>query len=256
MSIGGHDRGYPLAKLIDVLFPPHMTETEQVDQLQLAFETSHDPRVQLLAWMGLELATLRRASPSKGYEPALVADGFHGLIARGVAKVAVRAGHREARESTLRRPVFDAIRFLAAPRQRRAILSRAKLILFAWNDTSIVETLFSNAAESETEFIKLLEAIVRGETADVGRLVDICAAIAPSLSLGRGPKVRASSAAHEFILESGIKLNKKRLPYARRDRAASNDDALTEATRVEFGVPDFDSRPSRRRRRRSVNRIK
>jgi hypothetical protein len=116
--------------------------------------------------------------------------------------------------------------------------------------------LFSEAAQSETEFIKLLEAVVQGKTADVGRLVGICAAIAPSLSLGRGPKVCAPSAAHEFILESGIKLNKKRVPYARRDRAARNDDALTEATRVEFDVPDFDSRPSRRRRQRSVNRIK
>jgi hypothetical protein len=203
--------------------------------------------------VGLELASLRQAPPSKGYEPALVADGFHELIAR---KTAIRVGNREAKESRLRRPVHDAIKFLAAPRQRRAVISRAKLIFVAWNNTSIVETLFSNAAQSETEFIELLKAIVGGEAADLDRLVEICAAISPSLSLSRGPKVRATSAAHEFILKRGIRLNKKRAPYARRDRAARNDDALTEATRVEFEVPDFDSRPSRRRRRRSVNRIK
>jgi hypothetical protein len=189
MCVGGHDRGLALAKLIELLFPPHMTEAEQADQLRLSLETSHDPRIQLLAWIGLELASLRRAPPSKGYEPALAEEGFHGLIARDIAKLAVRAGNREAKESKLRRPVFDAIKFLATPRQRRAILSRCKLILAAWNDTSIVETLFSNAGQSETEFVKLLEAIVQGRAADLGRLAQICAGIAPTLSLDRGPKV-------------------------------------------------------------------
>jgi hypothetical protein len=256
MWVGGHDRGLALAKLIEFLFPPHMTEAEQADQLRLSLETSHDPCIQLLAWIGLELASLRHAPPSKGYEPALAEEGFHELIARDIAKLAVRAGNREAKEGKLRRPVFDAIKFLATPRQRRAILSRCKLILAAWNDTSIVETLFSNAGQSETEFVKLLEAIVQGRAADLGRLEQICAGIASTLSLDRGPKVSASSAAHEFLLESGISLTKKRLPYGRRDRTASNDDPLTEATRVEFGIPDFDSRPSRRRLRRSVNRMK
>jgi hypothetical protein len=209
-----------------------------------------------LALMGSNLSRIAELPPSRGYEPALVQSGIHTVAARGIAFFAVRTGRRLASESKRRRPVFDAIRFLAKPRQKRAILSRAKILLAAWDETSIIETVFDEIGLQETEFIKLLQAVVQGQTTDLSRLAKICAAIAPSLSLDRGPKVSAPSAAHKFILESGIKLTKKRLPYARRDRTARNDDALTEATRLEFDVPDFDSRPSRRRLRRTLNPIK
>jgi hypothetical protein len=144
----------------------------------------------------------------------LVENGIHPVLARGVAFLAVRAGRRMASESKRRRPVFDAIRFLAKPRQKRAILSRAKILLAAWDETSIIETVFDEVGLQETEFIKLLQAIVQGQTTDLNRLADICTAIAPSLSLDRGPKVSAPSATHKFILESGIKLTEKRLPYS------------------------------------------
>jgi hypothetical protein len=245
-----------MATFFDFLFPENMDESEQLDQFRLALETSQDPIIQLLAWVGLSVANLRQSPSSEGYEPALVENGFHPLAARGVAKIAVRAGTRQAKESKRRRPVFDSIRFLSISRQTRAIRSRAKIILAAWNDTSIVETLFSDADQSETELIGILKAVVDGKAVDVNRLAEICAAIAPHLSLDRGPKVSAPSAAHNFILESGIELTKRRLPYARRDRSASNDDALTEATRREFDIPHFDSRPARRRLKRSRNHIK
>jgi hypothetical protein len=209
-----------------------------------------------LALIGSSLSCIAELPPSRGYEPVLVENGIHPVLARGVAFLAVRAGRRMASESKRRRPVFDAIRFLAKPRQKRAILSRAKILLAAWDETSIIETVFDEVGLQETEFIKLLQAIVQGQTTDLNRLAEICATIAPSLSLDRGPKVSAPSATHKFILESGIKLTEKRLPYARRDRTASNEDALTEATRLEFDRPDFDSRPSRRRLRRSLNPIK
>jgi hypothetical protein len=241
-----------MATLVDFIFRGITTEPDanQLNQFQQALERSHDPLIQFLAGSALVLSKLSRDPPSAGYEPLLVENGFDVIVARGIAKVAVRAGRRQAKEGKRRRPVFDAIRFLATPRQERAILSRAKLILAAWNETSIVETLFSDAGQSETEFIQLLESVVRRETVGVQRLVEICAAIVPYLSLDRGPKVSAPSAAHAFILESGIKLTKKRLPYARKDRSARNDDALTEATGREFGIPHFDSRPSRRRLKR------
>jgi hypothetical protein len=52
-----------------------------------------------------------------------------------MAKLAVRHGRRRADESRWQRRVFDAIRFLARrKRRRRAILSRAKLLLQAQNE--------------------------------------------------------------------------------------------------------------------------
>jgi hypothetical protein len=209
-----------------------------------------------LALIGSSLSRIAELPASRGYGPALVQNGIHPDLASGIAFLAVRIGRRLASESKRRRPVFDAIRFLAKPRQKRAILSRAKILLAAWNETSIIETVFDEIGLQETEFIKLLQAIVQGQTTDLNRLADICTTIAPSLSLDRGPKVSAPSATHKFILESGIELTEKRLAYARRDRTASNEDALTEATRLEFDTCNFDSRPSRRRLRRASNPIK
>jgi hypothetical protein len=178
------------------------------------------PDAELLAMMVSSLSRIAELPPSRGYEPALVQNGFHTVTARGISFFVGRIARRLASESKRRRPVFNAIRFLAKPRQKRAILSRAEILLAAWEETSIIETVFDEIGLQETEFIKLLQAIVQGQTTDLNRLAEICATIAPSLSLDRGPKVSAPSAAHKFILESGIKLTKKRFPYARRDRTA------------------------------------
>jgi hypothetical protein len=220
---------------------------KQLEQLQPAFERPLQPGVELLALMGFALLRLKVLPPSPGYEPLFIENGLNPIIARGLAHLSVRSGRRQAEESGRRRPVFNAIRFLQVPRRKGAILSRVNTLLAAWKETSIIESIFHEAGLSETEFIKLLEAIDRGESIDYQRLTELAAEVASHLSLARGPKISAPSASHAFLLEHEIKLTKKRLPYSRNDRTAESCDALTEATRREFRNSDFDSRPARRR---------
>jgi hypothetical protein len=119
-------------------------------------------------------------------------------------------------------------------------------LIAAWKETSIIETIFDKANLHETEFISLLEAMSKGENFDWRRLAKIAAEIAPQLSLSRGPKISAPSAAAEFLL--GVsKLSKKSRSHSRRGRSEEYCDALTEATRQEFTNSGFDSRSARRR---------
>jgi hypothetical protein len=198
--------------------------------------------------VGKVIQSLAPLPPSRGYEPLLVEAGWNQFSARGVAKIAVRHGRRCAEESNWHRPVIDAIRFLAKPqRQRRAILRRAKLILQACKETSIIETIFFEAGLIELEFVRLLESVVEGREVDCRRITEIAAVLAPRLSLPRGPKVSAPSAAHEFLLDPEIGITLRRPPATYRKRKAEYIDALTAATRLEFNAPHFDPRPARRR---------
>jgi hypothetical protein len=187
-------------------------------------------------------------SASPGYEPLFIASGWDPFMARAVAKLAVRRGRRCAKESKMRRPVYEAIRFLAQRvRQTRAILSRAKLILKASADTTIIETVFAEADISETEFLILLRSVIEGKETNRQRIREIAVDLLPNLSLDRGPKVSAPSAAHEFLVEEGTEIHLNRGSNSRRDRSAEYIDPLTRATRLEFDAPNFDSRPARRR---------
>jgi hypothetical protein len=205
--------------------------------------------LKLITMVGHTFVRISELPPSRGYEPLLVANGWNPIAARGLAALAVRSGKRQAKEGKWHRPVFDAIRFLAVPgRQKRAILARAKVLIAAWNETSIIETAFDKAGLRETEFIKLLEATSKDENVDYKHLAKIAAEITPHLSLPRGPKISAPSAALEFFLEDGApELVKKRRPHSRHSRSEEYCDALTEATRREFATPHFDSRSARRR---------
>jgi hypothetical protein len=204
---------------------------------------------QFATMIGSAVVRISKLPPSRGYEPLLIANGWNSIAARGLAAIAVRSGKRQAKESKWRRPVFDAIRFLAVPgRQKRAILARVKVLITAWKETSIIETAFDKAGLHETKFINLLEATSNGENVDYRQLAEIAAEIAPHLSLPRGPKISAPSATLEFLLEDGApELIKKRRPYSRHSRSEEYCDALTEATRREFATPNFDSRSARRR---------
>src|SRR5947209_11165873 len=114
--------------------------------------------LQLVMMVGFAFARLSELPPSRGLEPFFIASGGNSIAARGLAALAVRSGKRQAKESKWYRPVFDAIRFLAIPgRKNSAILARAKLLVGAWKDTSIIETVFDKAGLRETEFIELLE---------------------------------------------------------------------------------------------------
>jgi hypothetical protein len=187
-------------------------------------------------------------TPSPGYEPLLMEAGWSQFAARGVAKLAVRHGRRRAEESKWQRGVVDAIRFLARrKRQRRAILSRAKYLLQAQNESTIIGSVFGATDIFEGEFMNLLELVAEGQQVDYQRITDIAASIAPHLPANRGPKVSGASAAHEFLLNPEIDLSAARRPAAYQDRAAEYADPLTAATRLEFGNTNFDSRPARRR---------
>lgn len=187
-------------------------------------------------------------TPSPGYEPLLMSAGWGQLPARGMAKLAVRHGRRRAEESKWQRGVVDAIRFLARrKRQRRAILSRAKYLLQAQNESTIIGSIFGAIDMFEGEFMHLLKLAAEGQQVDYQRITDIAASIAPHLSANRGPKVSAASAAHEYLLNPEIDLSAARRPAAYQHREAEYVDPLTAATRLEFGNTDFDSRPARRR---------
>jgi hypothetical protein len=187
-------------------------------------------------------------TPSPGYELLLMAGGWNQLVARGMAKLAKRHGGRVAAESQWERRVFDAIRFLARrPRQHRAILRRAKLLLEAYEKTSLIESLFAKAKLNELEFVHLLKMAIAGNDIDRQHLTDIAAAVDPFVAIRRGPKITAASAAHEFLFREALRLHLKRRPYMGRSRAAPYTDPRTEATRLEFGLATFDSRSARRR---------
>ena len=126
--------------------------------------------------------------PSKAYGPYLEARGFAPFLARGLGSLTISLGTRQADEAKRVAPVVEAIRFLSrGDRQKRAILSRAKLVLAASKETSIVDELFRKAGLHEGEFLRLLQTVIDGGTIDRERITTIAAAIAPS----RAPRARA-----------------------------------------------------------------
>jgi hypothetical protein len=185
----------------------------------------------------------RPASP--GYEPLLIQHGVHPVAARGLALLAVHYARQHAKDCKSERAVFEAIRFLGRPRQQRAVLARARVLLQAWEKTSILERIFDEAGLHEAEFIQLLQAVVNRKEFDSDRITTLVTAVTPRLTLSHGPKVTAPSRAFEFFATHwGIISGSANLR-----RAESRDylDALTEATGREFHYSDFDSRSARRR---------
>jgi hypothetical protein len=149
--------------------------------------------------------------PSKAYGPHLEAQGFASLLARGLGSLTISLGKREADEAKSMAPVVEAIRFLArGDRQKRAILSRAKLVLAART---------------------------------------IAAAVAPSARSARGAKITAASAAHELFLEMSASFGLPG-GYTRSGIDGEYTDPRTQATRQEFDDRDFDPRPAHRRVKR------
>jgi hypothetical protein len=185
--------------------------------------------------------------PSVGYEPFLVERNLNPVLARMMAHLLVRRGKRCANESVRLPAVVGAIRFLAKPgRGRRAILRKAEVLLAAWEETSIIETIFDDADLSASEFIGLLRAVVEGHEVACPRITEIAAAVAPHLSIPRGLKVSAASAAHEFFLECVVGPIELRA-YTWNEIPGKCTDPATEATRREFANSNFDPRPAYRR---------
>lgn len=185
--------------------------------------------------------------PSKAYGPYLEARGFTPFLAKGLGSLTISLATRQANEDKGVARIAEAIRFLArGDRQKRAILSRAKLVLAASKETSIVDKLFRNASLHEGEFLRLLQTVIDGGAIDRERIKTIAAAIVPSLLSARGRKISAASAAHEQFLETNAYLGFP-AAYTRSDSADDFIDPLTEATRHEFDGRDFDPWPAYRR---------
>ena len=207
------------------------------------------------AQIGAVIQRVAESPPSPGYEPFLIERGVDPILARMMAGLAVRSGKRIAHESVRLTAVVRAIRFLANPnRQRRAISRRVDVLLAAWEETSIIETIFYDGRRrDEFEFIRLLKLVAEGQEDAHQPLTEIAASLAPHLPSRRGPKVSAASAAHEFFLEGVVRELEPRA-FTWNEVVGKCTDPVTEATRREFGCRHFDPRPAYRRLRARQNR--
>jgi hypothetical protein len=226
----------------------YVQRPDVLEQLRSSSEPLN-PFFNFFAMIGLAIKKVAESPPSRGYEPSLIGYGFNPIMARAMARLVIHHGKRREAESGWHRHVFDAIRFLAErDRQPRAIFTRAQLLLEAWDKTSIIETALDEIGLSGIEFLELLKALVEGRDVDCRRITEIAARLAPHLSLRRGPKISAASAAHEFFL-AVIERNYGPHAYTWNAHEDNFTDPVTKATRMEFDEPGFDPRPTHRRRK-------
>ena len=140
---------------------------------------------------------LQKLSPAPGYEPMLIERGHHPPVARGLSYGIIHLGKDVANEARMQRTVVDALRFLAKPgRTNRSISRRAAMLLQEWNTASNLGNAFNGVDVSVFEFAEALEGAVRGDLAAGQRVTEVAAALAPKLSVRRGPKASAASIAH------------------------------------------------------------
>jgi hypothetical protein len=219
---------------------------ERIEPLQPAWDLFRAFR-EFCILIGAVILNVAKSPPSPGYEPLLIKYGIDPIASRMMARLAVRSGRRSAKDGQRRSAVVSAIRFLAKPRRNRpAISRRVKVLLAAWEETSTIETIFEDAAFDEFEFISLLKSVAEGNEVAFHRLTEIAASVAPHLPNPQGPKVRAASAAHEFFLDSKV-MGTELHAYTWNNSEGTCTDPVTEATRLEFNLRRFDSRPAYRR---------
>jgi hypothetical protein len=195
-------------------------------------------------------AALQRVAdspPSPGYEPWLIEHGYNPILARMMAALVVRRGNRIAKENVKLPATVKAIRFLAKPgRTRRAISRKVNLLLAVWEETSVMDTILNDTGLDVFEFVRVLKLVASGEEVAYPRLTEIAALLTPRMSIPRGIKVSAASAAHEFFLEEGVSRIEQRA-FTYNEPEGKCTDPVTEATRREFGRRHFDPRPAYRR---------
>jgi hypothetical protein len=192
------------------------------------------------------LAAVSNMPASPGYEALLVSRGQNPLIARVKARVTRDRGLQLAKESEWRRRVVGALRFLGRPgRSRRAIAKKIRLIYAATLETRVIRTIFTEAGLSDLIFMKLLPLAMNGDETALEGILRIASSSADKFSVPRGPKISASSVAHESFLEKEGTRRAKAFTYSSID-----DDFIDEATlatRKEFLENRFDPRPASRR---------
>lgn len=190
---------------------------------------------------------IAESAPSSGYEPWLVEHGYDPVLARGMAHLIAHQGNRCARDSARLSLVVHAVRFLAEPRRNKPARNRrVTLLLAAWQETSVIETIFEKAGLDDFEFIRSLESAANGNEDAYRHVTKIAAELAPHLSMSRGPKISAASVAHESFLEEAVnRIRPRRYTYNIVEEDFT--DPVTAATRREFNDNDFDPQSAVRR---------
>ena len=200
----------------------------------------------VLTTVGDMIDRLEAAPPVGGYEPMLIKRGHPPLMARGLSHGLRSASKDEVSKTTKARLIADTLRFLAKPGRTQSSISRkAGALLEVWNATAAaLSDVFQGSSISVFEFVEALEGAVRGEFAACRRVTEVAAALAPGLSVRRGPKVTEASMAHELLLRY---LGDGSYTYS--EAHGDFTDALTCATRSAFDDPRFDPRPAFHRHR-------
>ena len=143
--------------------------------------------------------------PSTAYGPYLKERGADPVWAQSLGSLAISLGTRRSNKSRQIGVVVEALRFLAqGKRQRRAVLSRARLLLAAQDETSMLDEIFRKAGLNGTELselVYLLKGGVNGEPLERDRIREMAAAVVSSFPSARGRRVSAASAAHEEFLK-------------------------------------------------------
>jgi hypothetical protein len=237
----------PSGRTISDIFLKYLERSGSLEQVELALKQLNKFLMELAETVATVCRYVAALPPSPGYEPLLIKRGVDPILARAIAHLIVHRGTRVARETKSLPAVVDAIRFLAKPKRRRAAISRrAKTLLAAWADTSVIETIFEDAGMVEFEFIELLEAFTNGDDAAWRRISEIAAELVPHLEVPRGPKVSAASATHELFLQGATRFTGVRA-FTYSELNEDYTDPLTRATRTEFGDKDFSPRAAWRR---------
>lgn len=197
---------------------------------------------------GYAIHCIAKLPESDGYEPWLAENGFKPIAARGLSHLIKRSASRRAKDLQWMGPVVKAIRALAKP--GRTATRNIEILLRAANETTVFETIFDSDLDREKEFIGLLECALLSSRGP--RLVEIAASLATTLTLPRGPKAKASSIAHEILLRQDP--TERFAAYTYNDIEGDYTDALTLATRREFGEETFNPRAARNRIRQRANK--
>jgi hypothetical protein len=228
-----------------------LTRPDLIDRLPIASAAQEILKAfgRLVTQIGAALLRVAEAPPSPRYEPYLIGLGCNPIAARGLATIVFRSGRRQANDARQQRRVFEAIRFLAkAGRQRHTALLRARTLLSAWENSSVIEEIFANLHRDEFEFIRLLKSVVETRGRVPVRLREIAADVALRLSCRRGPKISAQTIAHELFMQNVAAFTKQKAPaYTWSPDQEDFIDSLTWATRCEFSDLHFDPRTARQR---------
>jgi hypothetical protein len=203
--------------------------------------------VSLSCMIGAAAMKVSEFPASRGYEPMLQEHGFNAISARGMAHLLVKSGKRRAKEERLRPAVVKAIRGLATSYTKKTTLDRARYLLQVADDSSIVDTICCEVGLREMDLLPLLQSLVDGKSDGLLKLTEILQKLSPALSVPRGPKRSAASAAHEFALDGDLPAKLGCSAYTLNEIAGDFTDPLTLATRIEFDDPRFDPRPAHRR---------